>query len=113
MTLGGLLSRAIACSLALLLAATLATWVASGDALRAIEIGAPPRADRTEAPGRARPPDALRSFGDAASRVGYAIWSPARTALQILYLVGAVLLLCRGVARRRRGHVGRSGVGGA
>ena len=103
MTLGGLLGRAIACSLALLLAATLATWVASGDAVRSLDIGAgqrgPARAD-PEAP--APSVDTLRSFGDAANRVGSAAWPPLRAALQAGYVAGGLLLLSRGVARRRR-----------
>lgn len=109
MTLGGILSRAVACSLAALLAMTLATWVASGDALRAVQVGAEQgdrsSGARSDAPRRGsedRATDPLNGLGQAASRVGDTIWPPARVALQTVYIAGALLLISRTVARRRR-----------
>ena len=95
MTLGGLLGRMVACSLALLLAATIATWVASGDALRAFQVGA----EQAHHDGSSDP---LASFGQASERVGDVVWPPVRVALQVIYVAGAALLLSRTIARRRR-----------
>src|ERR1044072_8626820 len=95
MTLGGLLGRMIACSLALLLAATIATWVASGDASRAFQVGA-------EQEHRGGSSDPLASFGQASERVGDIVWPPVRVALQVIYVAGAALLLSRTIARCRR-----------